>query len=122
MLGVGLGYIALKKLIDVMLGKTIKNMIFKNKFKINQKNIKKYNLESEICCICLDNYHMKCENHKECSRRGYQLYCNHIFHEKCILEWLDIEAKCPLCNKLIETENEILHKRFEERNIQRQKN
>ena len=123
--GVGIGYVALKKLIkELQWKKTLKNMIFKNRFKINKKNIKKYNLEEGDCCICLDNFHEKCENHRKCDKKGYQLHCNHIFHKKCILEWLNTKATCPLCNIDIdikypknfeELQYQILHRRFEER-------
>ena len=98
-IGVGIGYIGLRKIIrNVIWRKTLKDMIYKNRFKINQKNIKIYDLEERICCICLDNFHVKCENHIECDKRCHQLHCNHFFHKKCISKWLKTKAKCPLCN------------------------
>lgn len=99
-IGSGVSYYMLKKIFKKS---QVKNIVFKNRFKINKKNIKKYNLKQETCCICLDNYHQKCENHKECSKKCYQLYCNHIFHKKCIVDWLDTNMKCPLCNISIMT-------------------
>ena len=66
-------------------------------------NIEKHELESEICVICLDSFHVNCDNHGECSKKCYQLYCNHIFHKECIMEWLDTNMKCPLCNLSIMT-------------------
>lgn len=99
LLGAGLGYIGIKKMIKkVILKNTLKDMIYKNRIKINQKNIKIYNLDERICCICLDDFHVKCENHRKCCKKGYQLHCNHFFHKKCISEWLKTKAKCPLCN------------------------
>jgi len=100
LIGAGFGIYGLKKLLKKT---TVKNILFKNRFKINKKNIKKFNLEGETCCICLDDYHIKCENHNECDPKCYQLFCNHIYHKKCIMEWLDHDAKCPLCNESIKT-------------------
>jgi hypothetical protein len=107
-IGTGVGYYVLKKAFKKT---TVKNIVFKNRFKINKKNIEKYNLEGETCCICLDDYHIECENHKECDSKCYQLFCNHIYHKKCIIEWLDHDAICPLCNTSIQT---IYGKSFEE--------
>lgn len=112
MIGVGIGFVGLKRLFK----KTeVKNIVFKNRFKINKRNIKKYNLENETCCICLDDYHIECEDHKECDPKCYQLFCNHIYHKKCILQWLDQDVKCPLCNQSIQTK---YGKTFEELQIE----
>lgn len=37
------------------------------------------------------------------NRLGNEIYvrvlpCDHIFHDQCILSWIDVEPKCPLCN------------------------
>jgi hypothetical protein len=119
-IGTGVGYYVLKKAFKKT---TVKNIVFKNRFKINKKNIKKYNLEGETCCICLDDYHLKCENHKECDPKCYQLFCNHIYHKKCIMEWLNQDVKCPLCNVSIKTKygktfEELQEKVLEERIVE----
>ena len=44
---------------------------------------------SRTCTICL-------ENGQETQTR---LNCGHIFHEKCLEDWLKINATCPLCRK-----------------------
>ncbi|KAL5707694.1 hypothetical protein ACHQM5_018563 [Ranunculus cassubicifolius] len=41
------------------------------------------------CCICLSKYVDGVELHS--------LPCNHYFHSGCIVKWLRINAKCPLC-------------------------
>jgi len=43
------------------------------------------------CSICLDDFKAESECH--------QLYCFHIFHEKCIGEWLAKHDSCPDCRK-----------------------
>ena len=100
MISVLTGYLIFKKVYKRL---NAKGTIFKKRFKITKKNINKYDLNSEICVICLDNYHVKCDNHQECNKKCYQLYCNHIFHKKCIMEWLYNNMKCPLCNLSIMT-------------------
>lgn len=64
------------------------------------KNFKKITNESNIviqkvytedkCNICLDD---------NCQR--YVTLCGHIFHEKCIKEWVNINASCPVCKSVI---------------------
>ena len=62
------------------LNRVIKNYIF-TKDKKNKKDKK--------CCICLENI-SKHDN--------IMLYpCFHIFHRKCILEWIKIKSSCPMC-------------------------
>jgi hypothetical protein len=33
------------------------------------------------------------------TKKIYELNCKHIFHLKCINNWLQIKNKCPLCNQ-----------------------
>ena len=60
---------------------------------INGKKIK-----PNKCLICLDEY-----------KKGDELTkipCNHWFHSKCILTWLDQEYNCPICNFELKEEKE----------------
>ena len=51
-------------------------------------NFQKYNYK---CAICLDF-----------NNKPIYLYCGHYFHEKCILNWLDLNNNnCPVCRKNI---------------------
>ncbi|XP_042519675.1 E3 ubiquitin-protein ligase At4g11680-like [Macadamia integrifolia] len=43
------------------------------------------------CCICLAKY----KDEEEIR----QLPCNHIFHQKCVDQWLRIISGCPLCKQ-----------------------
>lgn len=43
--------------------------------------------EFKICPICLED---TCEDSKELS-------CKHVFHDKCITEWLKKAHTCPTC-------------------------
>lgn len=46
------------------------------------------NPPEEECSICYNDFH-----DEECG----QLKCNHVFHRRCIQEWLDYSSNCPLC-------------------------
>ena len=45
----------------------------------------------EPCCICLDNLAK--------GDLALALSCGHVFHEKCIHEWLGRKESCPLCKQ-----------------------
>jgi len=44
------------------------------------------------CSICFDDFKLE-----ETETR--KLPCNHLFHEKCIFPWLQINGTCPVCRK-----------------------
>ncbi|KAK6229898.1 hypothetical protein SCA6_018849 [Theobroma cacao] len=50
--------------------------------------------EDPECCICLAKYKDKEEVR--------QLPCSHIFHLKCVDQWLQIISCCPLCKQELE--------------------
>ena len=58
------------------------------------------NLKNDKCSICLES---SCD---------YILPCNHIYHETCIIKWIERQNKitCPLCRK--EYKNLILKKKL----------
>ncbi|XP_073135968.1 E3 ubiquitin-protein ligase At4g11680-like [Henckelia pumila] len=49
------------------------------------------------CCICLARYREKEEMR--------ELPCNHIFHLRCVDQWLKILSCCPLCKQQINKSN-----------------
>ncbi|XP_054819481.1 E3 ubiquitin-protein ligase At1g12760-like [Prosopis cineraria] len=51
--------------------------------------------EHDECCICLAKYKEK--------EQVRELPCNHIFHQKCVDQWLRIISCCPLCKQGIGT-------------------
>lgn len=53
-----------------------------------------YNFE---CPICIDS-----------CKTGLKLTCNHQFHFRCILKWVNREESCPLCRR--HTFNSTIHK------------
>ncbi|KAH9607182.1 hypothetical protein KSS87_021248, partial [Heliosperma pusillum] len=48
-------------------------------------------IENPVCCICLTKYKEKEEIR--------QLPCSHIFHKKCVDQWLGMISCCPLCKQ-----------------------
>mmetsp|Transcript_4230 Transcript_4230/g.7181 ORF Transcript_4230/g.7181 Transcript_4230/m.7181 type:complete len:84 (+) Transcript_4230:1135-1386(+) len=55
-------------------------------------------LEVDQCAICLEDFSEKDGNkisQLECSKK-------HIFHLKCIIEWVEKSDICPLCREPIQ--------------------
>ncbi|PWA19529.1 hypothetical protein CCH79_00007075, partial [Gambusia affinis] len=53
---------------------------------------KKLNLHG-TCAVCLEDFKVKDE-------LGV-LPCQHAFHRKCLVKWLEVRCVCPMCNKPI---------------------
>ena len=47
----------------------------------------------DSCVICINDFKR--------NETILKLHCNHIFHENCIEEWLQIKMECPICRKII---------------------
>ncbi|KAM6600439.1 hypothetical protein CsatA_020048 [Cannabis sativa] len=50
-------------------------------------------LSRETCSICLE----KISSFGDCSSKGVEMPCSHVFHKDCIVQWLEISHLCPLC-------------------------
>ena len=57
-----------------------------------------------ICNICLNEI-----------EKGKYLNCGHVFHLKCIKEWVSLNAKCPICKSEIISDTKFKRKLFRER-------
>jgi len=57
-----------------------------------------------ICNICLSEI-----------EKGKYLNCGHVFHLKCIKEWVSLNAKCPICKSSIITDQNIRSRFFNQR-------
>ncbi|XP_053277573.1 RING finger protein 122 isoform X2 [Pleuronectes platessa] len=53
---------------------------------------KKLNLHG-TCAVCLEDFKVKDE-------LGV-LPCQHAFHRRCLVKWLEVRCVCPMCNKPI---------------------
>lgn len=79
-----IGY-CIYKIDDIRSKKILKKKIIKERKKI---------VSNKICVICQDDYKKE---------KCYKLYCNHEYHKKCIMEWIKVKPKCPLCNDYLTT-------------------
>eukprot|EP01080_Neovahlkampfia_damariscottae_P009577 gene9577-1780_t len=71
-------------------------------------------LDDASCPICIEAF--------EISTKALVLPCNHLFHEKCLIEWLQKRATCPLCRTEIETDDpEYEEKKLDKKNPERKK-
>uniref|UniRef100_A0A803TRW0 Ring finger protein 122 n=1 Tax=Anolis carolinensis TaxID=28377 RepID=A0A803TRW0_ANOCA len=50
-------------------------------------------LAAQTCAVCLEDFKVKDE-------LGV-LPCQHAFHRKCLVKWLEVRCVCPMCNKPI---------------------
>uniref|UniRef100_A0A8C9EK33 Ring finger protein 122 n=1 Tax=Pavo cristatus TaxID=9049 RepID=A0A8C9EK33_PAVCR len=46
---------------------------------------------AQTCAVCLEDFKVKEE-------LGV-LPCQHAFHRKCLVKWLEVRCVCPMCNK-----------------------
>jgi len=71
--------------------------------------IKKTN--KTTCCICLEQinkidkwkttYSMSYSTVNKITNDNLTLICNHKFHYKCILQWLEENNTCPICRMIV---------------------
>ncbi|XP_059726532.1 RING finger protein 122 [Haemorhous mexicanus] len=52
---------------------------------------RRLNVHGQTCAVCLEDFRLKEE-------LGV-LPCQHAFHRKCLLEWLEVRCVCPMCNE-----------------------
>ena len=58
-------------------------------------------VEIESCAICLESFTQEDKIiEMNCDKR-------HIFHEKCIEDWLMKKLECPLCKKAVGANNNL---------------
>ena len=57
-------------------------------------DINKLNDENKRCVICLEDF--------KNNDKSIYLPCFHLFHEKCITDWINMKKRfCPLCRSII---------------------
>ena len=63
---------------------------------INQRQLEeRENTDNtDICSICIEPFVPR--------QLSLTLHCNHKFHTKCILDWLNQELSCPMCRTPIQ--------------------
>lgn len=56
----------------------------------------------KVCHICKENIYSN--NHQICKTKC----CNSIYHLDCILEWYNTNRKCSVCQKILNSDNNII--------------
>jgi len=74
-------------------------------FPLMQFSKMKTSFAQTSCSICLDEFVGEANCH--------QLYCEHIFHDKCIESWLAKQSNCPNCKS--EMTREVIEKVIEDK-------
>ncbi|XP_065221274.1 uncharacterized protein LOC135846227 [Planococcus citri] len=54
--------------------------------------------ENMQCSVCWDSFKV--------TEKVRQLPCDHIYHDLCIVPWLELHGTCPICRKLLSDDNE----------------
>ncbi|RMB90916.1 hypothetical protein DUI87_32514 [Hirundo rustica rustica] len=57
----------------------------------HQAQSERFGYKEQTCAVCLEDFRLKEE-------LGV-LPCQHAFHRKCLLKWLEVRCVCPMCNK-----------------------
>ena len=86
--------------------KKIKEFLNKNK----DKKVK--NIFNESCIICLENFKKGSEQTINENEKTAVLECEHKFHEKCIIKWLQKHNRCPICRREVKFDKEENRKIF----------
>ena len=84
----------LNNLLDYKQENEIESIFKRNKELTDEEKERIVKDNIQVCNICLD----KIDN-------GKYLNCGHVFHLKCIKEWVNTNAICPICKAQIITEN-----------------
>lgn len=79
------------------------NILLDNKLSYNDLITRFTTIDTDqSCCVCLDN--LKQPNANDDEKQFSVLQCSHIFHTKCITNYLrNYNHKCPLCNRTCST-------------------
>ncbi|ETP30567.1 hypothetical protein F442_20467 [Phytophthora nicotianae P10297] len=57
-------------------------------------------IQTTQCCICLGDNNLR-ESGNGAEKGMAQLPCAHIFHEDCIIHWLQCGSTCPMCRSTV---------------------
>uniref|UniRef100_A0A8C4RDF8 Ring finger protein 122 n=1 Tax=Erpetoichthys calabaricus TaxID=27687 RepID=A0A8C4RDF8_ERPCA len=59
----------------------------------HQAQNERFGYKEQTCAVCLEDFKVKDE-------LGV-LPCQHAFHRRCLVKWLEVRCVCPMCNKPI---------------------
>jgi hypothetical protein len=64
-------------------------------------NLPEIESSGKECNICIEEF----------KKRAVQLPCKHLFHQQCIVPWLNYNHTCPLCRYELKTDDEEYERR-----------
>lgn len=81
----------------------------------NLPEIKIESSETKQCPICLKEF--------ETDSKAKSMPCHHVFHQECILPWLEKTNSCPLCRYELPTDDEDyeMYRKEKKRAVEREK-
>uniref|UniRef100_A0A8B9KVG9 Ring finger protein 122 n=1 Tax=Astyanax mexicanus TaxID=7994 RepID=A0A8B9KVG9_ASTMX len=56
-------------------------------------------LSQQTCAVCLEDFRIRDEIG--------MLPCQHGFHKRCLVKWLEVRCVCPMCNKPLSARNTV---------------
>ncbi|EOA22886.1 hypothetical protein CARUB_v10003618mg [Capsella rubella] len=71
---------------------SLRNMVLLGR--VDAEELKSLNMETELCSICLESLVSTLSTPTRMS-------CSHVFHGRCLLNWLDGKNTCPLCRTVL---------------------
>ena len=59
--------------------------------------------ECSNCSICLIDFNLRQKDENIPGDNVIQLNCNkqHVFHSKCLQDWVDLQFTCPICREIL---------------------
>lgn len=93
--GTGIGVFFLSLLFCCYCIRQLRHQAQSERFGYREVVLKGENLSfhGQTCAVCLEDFKVKDE-------LGV-LPCQHAFHRKCLVKWLEVRCVCPMCNKPI---------------------
>jgi hypothetical protein len=60
---------------------------------------KYHDVVNEDCTICHCSIYDNSINYQDIGKKSYIAIgvCNHAFHNECIIPWLKVNSRCPIC-------------------------
>ncbi|KAE8884632.1 hypothetical protein PF003_g31240 [Phytophthora fragariae] len=63
---------------------------------IHKKDLRHSNSTTVGCMVCLCDVNLA-HGHQQCDNSLTVLPCKHMFHRKCVFQWLLFQTHCPVC-------------------------